>query len=55
VEDAILKEVWAAKDRIAARYRGNIKKFMRDLRKAEEKRLAAKAGSRKSGSKRKSA
>jgi len=55
MEDSILKEVWAAKDRIAARYKGNIKKYMRDIRKAEAKRLAASAASRKNDSKRKSA
>ncbi len=33
MKDEILEEVWATKDRIGARYGGNIKKYMAHLRK----------------------
>jgi hypothetical protein len=57
MEDAILKEAWAVKDRIAAKYHGNIKKYMNDLRKAHAHSLAANAPPHKSAtrSKRKTA
>jgi hypothetical protein len=51
MEDAILKEVWAAKDRIAARYRGNVKKYMSDLRRAHANSSLATSGTQKTGAK----
>ena len=48
MQDAVLKEVWATKDRIASRYHGNIKKFMDDLRAAHASSPLAQARPRKS-------
>jgi hypothetical protein len=57
MEDAILKEVWASKDRIGERYRGNVKKYMDNLRKAHKNSPIANARPRKTNirSKRKTA
>jgi hypothetical protein len=35
MKDEIIHDVWATKDRIGARYHGNVKKFMTDLRKQQ--------------------
>jgi hypothetical protein len=57
MEDAILKEIWAAKDRIGERYRGNVKKYMDNLRAAHKASAIANGRPRKAAirSKRKSA
>jgi hypothetical protein len=51
MRDEVLKEVWATKDRIATRYRGNVKKFMDDLRTAHAASPLANARPRKPAAK----
>jgi len=55
MKDEILEEVWATKDRIAARYHGDIKKYMADLRKKQRRSPLRVAAPKTAGKPRKSA